>query len=330
MKPQHDWVPSADQMSHWPDISGNTINGLGETEVRRPTPILWHPTEMVAHGAVQTWFWAQGPNDPEVTAVRAERQRVINTPDAPIADVRREITPAEAVSRITETARASGADIVGFVQPRSEWVFEGYEFDYPWMVMLGVGMDPEQIKKAPEVAAAVEVASTYTQGWVVAREVSNWIRSQGWRATPHSGPDAGAVLSIPAALEAGFGQLGKHGSIISRELGSSFRLAAVFTDLPLVPSAPVDIGVDDFCQICKRCVDDCPPGAIIHEKQLVRGEMKWYVDFDKCTPYFAEHHGCAVCIGVCPWTAPGRAPMLSERMLRRRAEGTSTTPRFGR
>ncbi|MFZ4721132.1 MAG: 4Fe-4S dicluster domain-containing protein [Ilumatobacteraceae bacterium] len=326
MKPRTEWVPSAEQMEHWPEVSGNDINGLGEADVRPPTPIMWHPPEMIAHGAVQTWFWAQGPNDPEVAAVRAERQRVINMPNAPIADERRDISPADAVARITEAAHAAGADIVGFVQPRPEWVFEGYELEYPWMVMLGIGMDPEKIKLAPEITAAVEVASKYAKGWAVAREVSNWIRSQGWRSEPHSGPEAGAVLSIPAALEAGFGQLGKHGSIISRQLGSSFRLATVFTDLPLIPSQPVDIGVDDFCLVCKRCVEDCPPAAIIHEKQMVRGEMKWYVDFDKCMPYFAEHHGCAICIGVCPWTKPGRAQSISDTMLRRRVAKPSRTP----
>jgi epoxyqueuosine reductase QueG len=43
---------------------------------------------------------------------------------------------------------------------------------------------------------------------------------------------------IPAALACGFGELGKHGSIINRDYGSSFRLSAVLTDLPFVPDAP--------------------------------------------------------------------------------------------
>ena len=29
-------------------------------------------------------------------------------------------------------------------------------------------------------------------------------------------------------------------------------------------------------------------------------QKKWYVDFDKCIPYFAETSGCAICIAVCP------------------------------
>jgi epoxyqueuosine reductase len=322
-------VPSPEQMALWPPISGNTINGCGEAEVRRPTPIMWHPSDTIAHGAVQEWFWQQGVHEPQIMALRNERQRVIAQEDAPIAPDRLDLPPEVFAERVAQVAREGGADLVGITRVDPSWIFEGHTCEEEWMVILGVSMDPEQLKYAPDVPAAVEVVTKYTKGWKVARHTSDWLRSNGWNARPHSGPEAGPVLSIPAALAAGFGQLGKHGSIISRTLGPSFRLATVFTDAPLVQSDPVDIGVEDFCNVCRRCVEDCPPGAISHDKQMVRGERKWYVDFDKCFPYFAETHGCAVCIAVCPWTPAGRAPTLSERMLRRRAEGTSSTRRFG-
>jgi epoxyqueuosine reductase QueG len=45
----------------------------------------------------------------------------------------------------------------------------------------------------------------------------------------------------------------------------------------------------------------------------VRGVQKWWVDFDKCIPYFNETFGCAICLAVCPWSKPGRAPSLAEK-----------------
>ena len=74
-----------------------------------------------------------------------------------------------------------------------------------------------------------------------------WMRENGWNAHTHGGPEAGPVLMIPAAIEAGLGGLGKHGSMINREYGSSFRLACVMTDIPLIADRPDIFGADDFC-----------------------------------------------------------------------------------
>jgi epoxyqueuosine reductase QueG len=138
----------------------------------------------------------------------------------------------------------------------------------------------------------------------------------GWRARAYG--EAADILHIPLAIDAGLGQLGKHGSLICREFGSSMRIATVLTDLPLVHDTPVDIAVDDLCMGCRRCTLDCPVDAIVDSKQLVRGIQKWYVDFDKCAPYFTHTVGCGICIEVCPWTIPGKGPSLSEKLLSKR------------
>jgi ferredoxin len=50
----------------------------------------------------------------------------------------------------------------------------------------------------------------------------------------------------------------------------------------------------------------------------VRGVEKWYVDFDKCVPYFSANHSCGICIEVCPWSEPGRGSVISQKMLNQR------------
>jgi len=165
----------------------------------------------------------------------------------------------------------------------------------------------------------VEVMRVYRAISGIAVKLSAQIRKMGWPARAYGNPNSMDILHVPLAINAGLGQLGKHGSIISKEFGSNFRLAAVLTNLPLDIDEPKDIGVDDLCMGCQRCVIDCPPGAITNEKQLVRGKEKWYVNFDKCVPYFVKTDGCAICIQVCPWSVPGRGPSLSEKLLAKRA-----------
>ena len=86
----------------------------------------------------------------------------------------------------------------------------------------------------------------------------------------------------------------------------------------LAVNQPDVFGGDDFCTRCQICLEACPPNAIGDEKQWVRGTKKWYVDFDKCIPYFAESRGCAICIAVCPWSRPGVADNLVVKMAKRR------------
>ena len=183
--------------------------------------------------------------------------------------------------------------------------------------MLGVAMDHETLATAPEPTSAMEVHRQYNRGTAAARAVADWIRLRGHEAEGHGGPGAGPVQMVPAAIEAGFGELGKHGSIINRQLGSSFRLAAVLTDAPLTPTSADSFGVDEFCAGCRVCTDACPPDAIAPDKRLVRGETKWAVDFDRCLPYFALSYGCGICIAVCPWSKPGAGPRLAANMERK-------------
>lgn len=95
-------------------------------------------------------------------------------------------------------------------------------------------------------------------------------------------------------------------------------MSYVLTDLPLVADKPIDIGVDEFCGTCDLCTKFCPPGAIFTENQLARGEMKWFVDFDKCIPFFNDNDGCAICISACPWARSGLALGIVQKMLRKK------------
>ena len=111
--------------------------------------------------------------------------------------------------------------------------------------------------------------------------------------------------------------------MISPQFGAGVRLAGVTTDMPLVPTHADRFGAEEFCATCQVCTNACPPGAILEDKQIVRGVERWYVDFDKCIPFFAENASCGICIATCPWTRPSVRPKLLATMARRTANAPS-------
>jgi ferredoxin len=309
-------------MALWPDVSGNAVNGLGEAAPDRPRPVYWHVGVPAPHAHLQQWFYAPSRHNARHAAARQERQAIIDAPLAPLAAEPQQLTPEGWGELISQTALANGADLVGIAEMRPEWVFHGYTVSQRWIVMLGVAHDYAAMRQAPEDTAAAEVIRQYARGNRAAKAVASALRSAGHEAVPHGGPMAGPVTLIPPAIECGFGELGKHGSLIHRRLGSSFRLASVLTDVPLRPGAPDVFGADDFCTRCRVCVDACPPDAIFETKQVVRGVRKWYVDFDKCLPYFNETMGCGICIAVCPYSRPGVADNLVAKAAQRRRQSS--------
>ena len=315
------YTPPQDFLDCFPDISGNTVNGLGEDEPRRPSPFFWHPPDRQTHGALQAEVLKHMGQSPEYRDVFESARS--GGPE-PIEQTEKKIekSPAEWVKAIKRFALENEADLVGIARMDPLFVYEGYEIEDPWVIVVGVEMDHAELSQAPasleNITAGLVVGKAYNRAARAVAHLRNYILSTGYSAQSWPGPSASALSMMPAAIEAGLGTLGKHGSLINEKYGSSFRLAAVTTEMPLIADAPKDIGAEDFCLSCQVCTNACPPQAISDEKKMVRGVEKYYVDFDKCIPYFGETFGCGICIAVCPWSRPGRGPTIAEKMLKRR------------
>lgn len=331
MSRKSDYRPMKRFVDQFPEVSGNTINGLGESSVRRPSPFFWHPPDRQTHGALQqevtdyhrrsaavrTWFSPKPPGGRGPDPVPQRKDKIVKK-------------PSEWSRLVKDYTLHNESDLVGIAELDPDWIYEGYEIEEPWVIIIGVAMDYAELAEAPpsfeNPRAAVVVAKEYNRAARACRKLRNFILSQGYVAKAYQGPYATALNMIPAAISAGLGELGKHGSLINREYGSSFRLSAITTDMPLTSDHPDNFGADDFCMRCQACANVCPPGAIANEKQLVRGIEKWYVDFDKCIPYFGEALGCAWCLSQCPWSRPGNSANLIQRLQRRQVDPEATGP----
>lgn len=321
--PWRPFVPDPAQMALKPAVSGNAINGLDEAVPRAPRMVYWAPDpDDIPHGAMQRWFYQVDPDNPHLARARAQRALLQQQPIAERAAAPVQRAPQGWTDALKAFTATGEVDMVGVAAMDPAWVYEGQQVTQSRIVMLAFAHDHAQIRTAPQATAGAEVVRQYGRAGAGARTVAGWFRQQGWDAEPLTGPMTTKVALIPPAAACGLGELGKHGSLINAEYGASFRLAAVLTDAPLAPTPSRSWGVDDFCRHCRVCENACPPEAIAPEKQLVRGTQKWYVDFDRCLPFFNQTHGCAICIAVCPWSLPGAGLNLAQKLARRNARAS--------
>jgi len=313
------YQPSEMVKAVWPDISGNTVNGLDVEEKSNPVPVFWRTDGSIAHGEVLQYFYTVDQYDPRIIDARKYREANKLIPISEVAAEKIKDTPANLSAAVKEAALDCDADDVGIAAWRPEWTYSDRDQPLgPWTIVLAFDQDFEEMDKAPDLDSYVEVVRQYARAGATALRLSNWIKEQGYNAEAKTGPMSEDVIMIPAAIEAGIGELGKHGSMIHPKMGSNFRLSMVTTDMPLAADAPNIFGGDDFCASCQVCKNACPPDAIFSEKQMVRGNLKWFVDFDKCIPYFIDNQTCGICLAVCPWSRPGVADNLLTKMARRR------------
>ncbi|HVP22963.1 MAG TPA: reductive dehalogenase [Conexivisphaerales archaeon] len=239
--------------------------------------------------------------------------------------------PGEMAAIVKKAAKGLGASLVGLCELDRRWVYANDTIGRPIVfedvsapyanddkvvipnsfrsvVVLATLMDISMVKYAPYGISAAGVWGGYDNMPIIAARVAEFIRGLGWQAIP-MGNDT--MLSIPLAIDAGLGQFGRICRLVTPQYGPNIRLMKVLTDLPLSYDAPIDFGLTEFCNNCKKCVQACPPQALPYGDPSYQGTtpsemtgiLKWQQQSDKCLRWWGQvGTGCAICIRVCPWT----------------------------
>ncbi len=148
----------------------------------------------------------------------------------------------------------------------------------------------------------------YSTSGFIACAMADYIRRLGYPARAHHAKNY-QVLVPPILLWAGLGEMSRMGDVVLNPfLGPRFKAAIITTDMPLAIDQPIDFGLQDFCDKCKKCARECPSGAIPEGgKVFANGYEKWQVDVQQCTSFRCSNQfgsGCGTCIKVCPWNKP--------------------------
>ena len=212
--------------------------------------------------------------------------------------------PEAASVAVKDKAREFGADQVGITHVDQYHVYKGADLPHKNAIVIAVAMDYDALMQTPSTVSMEEIMRIYDATGGIAADLAGWIRGRGYPARTHT-LRFDQLSMLPHAYAAGLGELGKHGSLVNRDMGNSFRVSVVTTDLPLMEDSPRLEGIQDFCASCQLSVNYCPGDAISHEKQDVRGIVRWMVDTKACAPYWGSYYSCGICLEVCPWNARG-------------------------
>jgi len=229
--------------------------------------------------------------------------------------------PEEITRVIKEIARYYGAIDVGITSIKPYHIYshtgrheknwgKPINSTHSYAVVIVVAMRVDMLKLAPGISAILESAGKYVESAKIAHIIAEYIRSFGYDARSHT-DGSYETLCIPLAVDAGLGTLGRIGIFMHPTHGPCVRLSTVTTELELLPTVSNTKkshtrSMEKFCNICKKCADNCPTQSICPgEEPVSRGFRHWSIDQEKCFSFWKNiGTDCGFCIRVCPYTKP--------------------------
>jgi epoxyqueuosine reductase len=211
---------------------------------------------------------------------------------------------AEAESALIELKR-SGAINVDFYPELTRYFNFDYKAALPEACSIIVVASPQPPTKVFFGSHAVIIPPTYIYSDIWKKQlelVTDFLRPRGYHV-------ARARLPFKTlAVRSGLGRYGRNNICYIRGMGSFFRLAAFYSDMPCEDDGWGAPKVMQLCQTCKLCMDKCPTGCIPADHFLIHA--------DRCLTHFNESEnplpgwlkpewhnallGCMICQRVCP------------------------------
>jgi ferredoxin len=180
------------------------------------------------------------------------------------------------------------------------------EVEHQFAIAFTVEMAFDMVGAAPHAPTVIESARQYVESARVAVQLAGAIRALGWPARAHIDGNYRVIVPL-VARDAGLGEIGRMGLLMTPREGPRVRLGVVTTDLELVAHAyEPDAAVIDFCAICRKCAECCPSRSIpLGDREEIDGALRWRIDPDTCYRYWnVIGTDCARCMAVCPFSHP--------------------------
>ncbi len=238
--------------------------------------------------------------------------------DGPIAPTCISEPPEKHTKFIKDLAHYHGAVDVGICDLKPTHIYSHIgrgsgeygapiSLDHQFAIAFTVEMSYEMINTAPQLPGVMESAKQYVESAKIAVQLAAAIRQLGYPARAHIDGNYRVIAPL-VAKDAGLGEIGRMGLLMTPRLGPRVRLGVVTTNLPLcIDQATVNPSVIDFCLHCQKCAAVCPSSAIPFgdRQDYEDGTLRWKINAERCYTYWTKiGTDCGRCMAVCPYAHP--------------------------
>ncbi len=178
--------------------------------------------------------------------------------------------------------------------------------EHDYAIAISVEMDYSMIGANPTAPGVMELARQYVEAAKVGIQLASAIRQLGYGARAHIDGNYRVIAPL-VARDAGLGEIGRMGLLMTPRQGPRVRLGVVTTNLPIIADLPTrDGAIIDFCTICEKCALACPSKSIpFGGRQEIGGALRWKIDAESCFHYWnVVGTDCGRCMTVCPYSHP--------------------------
>ncbi len=196
------------------------------------------------------------------------------------------------------------------------------ELKHKYAFVFTVEMNARHVQSAPATATTYESSQQYLDSTTIALQIDLFLKTLGYDSRAHIDGDYELICPL-VARDAGLGEVGRMGLLMTPRMGPRVRIAAVTTNAPLLTDAyRPDPGMIAFCRFCKKCAECCPGQSIpFDEMKDHRGVTRWKINSESCFQYWCvSGTDCARCMSVCPFSHPDNMMHNTVRHLISRSE----------
>jgi ferredoxin len=244
-------------------------------------------------------------------------KRHLNFVTGNVSSEKLELSPFDNTRTIKNIVKYLGSNICGVCELDKNYVYShvgrgpepyGMEIglNHKYAIVFASEMDFDMIAASPKAPVIVETEKKYVEVAMISTIVADLIRRMGYEARAHIAGSNYQAMLPPLGWQAGLGEIGRIGVLITEKYGPRVRLGLITTNLPLTPDQTQYFGVQDFCKKCKKCANNCPAQAIPYgEKMEENGTLRWILNREGCYRFWRKAGtDCAMCLYVCPYSKP--------------------------